>query len=148
MTQPDAREGQAGPPGVSERPIVPSKPGNAGGGKGPWFKVNVQVAQSREIGDAPNTSLKVQKLREAVHAKAKRAPTYRFYRGALGGRAGGSAAYRIVDRHVCFRLRQWLGRRQRVQGSSRSRFSEPYLRRSYGLIQLEGRPRQVSWANA
>ena len=36
--QPDAREGQAGPRGESERPIVPSKPGNAGGGKGPWFK--------------------------------------------------------------------------------------------------------------
>jgi group II intron reverse transcriptase/maturase len=59
-----------------------------------------------------------------------------------------SAAYRIVDRHVCFRLRQWLGRRQRVQGSSRSRYSEPYLRRTYGLIKLEGRPRPLSWATA
>jgi hypothetical protein len=29
-----------------------------------------------------------------------------------------SAAYRIVDTHACFRLRQWLGRRARVQGSS------------------------------
>jgi hypothetical protein len=59
-----------------------------------------------------------------------------------------SAAYRIVDSHVCFRLRQWLGRRHRVQGSSRSRYSEPYLRRTYGLVKLEGRPRQVSWATA
>jgi hypothetical protein len=59
-----------------------------------------------------------------------------------------SAAYRIVDTHACFRLRQWLGRRQRVQGSSRSRYSEPYLRRTYGLVKLEGRPRRVSWANA
>ena len=33
--QPDAREGQAGPRGVAERPVVPMKPGNAGGGKGP-----------------------------------------------------------------------------------------------------------------
>ena len=55
MTQLDAREGQAGLPGVSERPIVLLKPGNAGGGKGPRFKVNVEVAQSREIGHAPNT---------------------------------------------------------------------------------------------
>ena len=31
-----------------------------------------------------------------------------------------NAAYRIVDRHACFRLRQWLGRRERVQGSSRA----------------------------
>ena len=33
--QPDAREGQAGRPGAAERPVAPSKPGNAGGGKGP-----------------------------------------------------------------------------------------------------------------
>ena len=36
--QPDAREGQAGRPGVAERFVVPLKPGNAGGGKGPQFK--------------------------------------------------------------------------------------------------------------
>ena len=59
-----------------------------------------------------------------------------------------SAAYSIVDRHVCFRLRQWLGRRTRVQGSSRSRYSEPYLRRTYGLFKLTGRPRRPSCANA
>jgi RNA-directed DNA polymerase len=58
------------------------------------------------------------------------------------------AADRIVDRHVCFRLRQWLGRKSKVQGSSRSRFSEPYLRRHFGLLRLEGRPRNFSWANA
>ena len=38
--QPDAREGQAGRPGESERFIVPMKPGNAGGGTGPQFKTN------------------------------------------------------------------------------------------------------------
>jgi RNA-directed DNA polymerase len=59
-----------------------------------------------------------------------------------------SAAYRIVDSHACFRLRQWLGRRERVQGSSRSRYSEPYLRRTFGLLKLEGRPRQRSCATA
>ena len=39
--QRDAREGQARPGRVAERLVVPSKPGNAGGGKGPQFKVNV-----------------------------------------------------------------------------------------------------------
>ena len=29
------RESQAGPYGVTERPVVPMRPGNAGGGKGP-----------------------------------------------------------------------------------------------------------------
>ena len=38
--QPDAREGQAGRPGESERFAVPLKPGNSGGGKGPQFKTN------------------------------------------------------------------------------------------------------------
>ena len=79
MTQPDAREGQAGLPGVSERPIVPSKPVNAGGGKGPQFKVNVRGGESREIGVSLIPPAKVRKLREALHAKAKSAPTYRFY---------------------------------------------------------------------
>ena len=39
--QPDAREGQAGRDGVAERLVVPRKPGNAGGGKGPWFRTDV-----------------------------------------------------------------------------------------------------------
>ena len=57
IPQPDAREGQAGPLGVTERSVVPAKPGNAGGGKGPWFKVS--VISDRHPGDwrEPNTSI-------------------------------------------------------------------------------------------
>jgi hypothetical protein len=40
--QPDAREGQVGRSGVAERFVVPLKPGNAGGGKGPQFKTNAR----------------------------------------------------------------------------------------------------------
>ena len=36
--QPETRESQTGPCGVAERPVVPRKPGNAGGGKGPQLK--------------------------------------------------------------------------------------------------------------
>src|SRR5271166_3297512 len=36
----EAREGQAGRPGVAERFVVPLKPGNAGGVKGPQFKTD------------------------------------------------------------------------------------------------------------
>jgi hypothetical protein len=32
------RESQAGPSGVAERLVLPRKPGNAGGGKGPQLK--------------------------------------------------------------------------------------------------------------
>jgi group II intron reverse transcriptase/maturase len=56
------------------------------------------------------------------------------------------AADRIVDTHACFRLRQWLGWKTKTQGTNRSRFSEPYLRR-LGLRRLEGRPRDFSCAN-
>src|SRR4249920_3173196 len=47
--QPDAREGQARRPGVAERFVVPRKPGNAGGGKGPQFKTN--AIRGEEPGD-------------------------------------------------------------------------------------------------
>ena len=43
--QPDTREGQAGPCGVTERPVLPTKPGNSGGGKGPQFKDNVRSGE-------------------------------------------------------------------------------------------------------
>ena len=49
--QPDAREGQAGRFGVAERPVVPGKPGNAGGGKGPQFKVGTESGKVQEIGE-------------------------------------------------------------------------------------------------
>jgi hypothetical protein len=47
--QPDAREGQAGRLGVAERFVVPGKPGNAGGGKGPQFKAGAR--RGEESGD-------------------------------------------------------------------------------------------------
>src|SRR5271155_995738 len=39
--QPDAREGQAGPGGVADRPVVLKSPGNAVLGKWPEFKTSV-----------------------------------------------------------------------------------------------------------
>ena len=35
--------------GVAERPVVPVNPGNAGGGKGPQFKVNVKAARAGRV---------------------------------------------------------------------------------------------------
>ena len=40
--QPDAREGWPGRTGVTERLVVPMKPGNAGGGKGPQYKTDAR----------------------------------------------------------------------------------------------------------
>src|SRR5215218_6748735 len=47
--QPDAREGQAGRPGVAERSVGPLKPVNAGRGKGPQFKTDAR--RGEEPGD-------------------------------------------------------------------------------------------------
>lgn len=47
--QPAIREDQAGLLGVAERPVVPAKPGNAGGGKGPQFRANVKAARAGRV---------------------------------------------------------------------------------------------------
>ena len=43
----EAREGQAGRFGVAEGFVVPVKPGNAGGGKGPQLKTNARSNEGR-----------------------------------------------------------------------------------------------------
>ena len=53
--QPDAREGQVGRLGVTERPVVLPKSGNADGGKGPWFKIDVRSMKGQEIGKPINS---------------------------------------------------------------------------------------------
>jgi len=135
----------------------------------------------------------VRKLRAALHAKAKGAPTYRFYalydkvyradvlahayeccranQGAAGvdgwmfedieayGREKWlgelaeelrpvSRAYRAVDSHVRYRLRQWLCAKHKVQGRGTSRYPDEYLYEKLGLIRLEATTRNFPWAKA
>ena len=68
--QPDARERWSRRLGVAERLVLLLKPGNAGGGKEPWFKTNAGRGEGQEIGQ-PINSASVQKLQKALHAKAK-----------------------------------------------------------------------------
>jgi hypothetical protein len=60
------RESQAGPSGVAERRVVPRKPGNAGGGKGPQLEVNAASDEEREIGDEPNNPGKCSEVADGV----------------------------------------------------------------------------------
>jgi hypothetical protein len=70
MDQPTTRESQAGPCGVAERPVVPQKPGNAGGGKGPQLKANAESDKGPGIlAMSLTTPTSVQKLQTALHAK-------------------------------------------------------------------------------
>ena len=75
---PEAGDGQAGCSGVAERPAVLRTPGNAGRGKGPWFRTTSNAGKDRGLGNLV-TPISVQKLRTTLHAKAKEAPDYRFY---------------------------------------------------------------------
>ena len=68
--QPVICEDRAGLDGKLERLILPEKPGNAGGGKGPWFKSNARRSKGKEIGVSLITPESVWQLQEALHAKA------------------------------------------------------------------------------
>src|ERR1035441_10395790 len=56
--QPATRESQAGLFGAAERLVVPMKPGNAGGGKGPWLEINARSDKDGGIGDESNNPRK------------------------------------------------------------------------------------------
>ena len=59
-----------------------------------------------------------------------------------------SKAYRSVDRHARYRLRQWLRAKHKVQSKGTARFPDEYLHQRLGLIQLELRTRDFPWAKA
>lgn len=59
---------------------------------------------------------------------------------------GVSKAYRAVDAHAQYRLRQWLCAKHKVQGSGIQRFPDTYLYQELGLIQLTQRTRNFPWA--
>jgi group II intron reverse transcriptase/maturase len=57
-----------------------------------------------------------------------------------------SKAYRIVDRHVRHRLRQWLCAKHKVQGQGTSQYPDEYLEQTLGLVRLQVRTRNFPWA--
>ena len=64
----------------SEGLVLPWKPGNAGGGKEPWFWVLVRKRRVREIGMRLTTPPAIRTLQRKLYVKAKTEPTFRFYR--------------------------------------------------------------------
>ena len=69
--QPETGDGQRGRYRVAERSAVPTKPGNAGGGKGPQFKADVESGEVLEIGATLANSAKAREPRKASHAEVK-----------------------------------------------------------------------------
>lgn len=58
---------------------VPRMPGNAGGGKEPWFESDTERMQGVTTGASLTGSEKVRKLQTVLHAKAKEDPERRFH---------------------------------------------------------------------
>ena len=62
---------------------------------------------------------------------------------------GVSKAYRAVDAHTRWRLRQWLRRKHKKQGSKGTRqFPDQFLYERLGLVRLTERTRDLPWAKA
>jgi RNA-directed DNA polymerase len=59
-----------------------------------------------------------------------------------------SKAYKAVDRHACFRLRQWLRRKHKKNGAGTKAYSDEYLYERLGLVRLEGLTKHLPWAKA
>lgn len=59
-----------------------------------------------------------------------------------------SKAYRAVDAHVRWRLRQWLCVKHKVQGQGRTRFPDEYLYGALGLVRLQALTHNLPWAKA
>ena len=64
---------------MSEGPIVPGKPGNAGGGKGPRFGNASDEWGGAEIGVSLQTPERIRTLQRKLYLKAKGEPSYCFY---------------------------------------------------------------------
>src|SRR6202034_3789357 len=105
--------------GVTERSVVPAKPGNAGGGKGPWFKVSVR--RDRHPGDwrEPNTSSYGWEVRDGVAHQSEelaRLPVLCPVRQAVSSRHPGvghaellkSVSRRISDGRMLRLVKMWL----------------------------------------
>ena len=71
------REARARPFGVADGVVLPMKSGNADGGKDPWSGNSVVRRKRQEIDDESVNSIKVGKLQQALHVKAKEDPESR-----------------------------------------------------------------------
>jgi len=59
-----------------------------------------------------------------------------------------SPTYRLIDAHVCQRLRRWLCKKHQVAGTGWGRYPDQYLHEQLGLVRLSPRTHDLPWAKA
>ena len=59
-----------------------------------------------------------------------------------------SPTYRLIDTHVCQRLRRWLCKKHQVAGTGWGRYPDQYLNEQLGLVRLSPRTHDLPWAKA
>ena len=64
---------------VADGLVLPRMPGNAGGGKEPWFESDTERKQGVTTGESLTGAEKVRKLQTVLHTKAKEEPDRRFH---------------------------------------------------------------------
>jgi RNA-directed DNA polymerase len=57
-------------------------------------------------------------------------------------------AYRAIDAHTRYRLRQWLRHKHKEQGNGTGAYPDEYLYETLGLVRLERSTRNLPWAKA
>ena len=122
MTNRSAREGQAGRTGVAEGFVVPLKPGNAGGGKGPQFKTN--ATRGEGPGDWATYQLRS------------------FQVGTV------SKGYRALDNYTAVRLRRWLRIKHKTRRRKGGTYPLSHLYGHFGLVRLCRLGHDVPWVKA
>jgi RNA-directed DNA polymerase len=91
---------------------------------------------------APNTeNLPTEALIQDLNQKLKGWANY-FCLGAV------SKAYKNVDSHVRYRLRQWLRGKHKIQGTGKRLYRDQYLYEHLRLVRLEMRTQNLPWAKA
>jgi len=86
------RERQAGPCGVTQRSVVPERPGNSGGGKGPQLNTNARSDKGRGSGDEPNNP---NQCSEVGKQRRLEVPAIRDRAGGNGGSFGSRTHIRV-----------------------------------------------------
>jgi RNA-directed DNA polymerase len=93
-------------------------------------KITRLCSEISELTERKTTWLEVEKQIGRINRKLRGWSNY-FRIGTV------SPAYRVINSHVRYRVRQWLCAKFKVPGQGRTRYPDAYLHQELGLYQLQ-----------